>query len=245
MGWLSTRSVASVLVAVLIASQAGGDTPLQFRFETRRSGEASLIAGFSPSQLALLEKINRTDAAHLAEGTRLVVPDEWLLDERVYGPFPLDYVAARHEPQLLLVHLASQAFAAYESGTLIRWGPVSSGAKDSPTPAGTFVLEWRSTGHASSINPAWYMRWYFNFSQTRGLAFHEYTLPGRPASHGCIRLLARDARWLFEWGLPAGHAEGSRGTPVLILGRYDFSSGPPWLDEARFGVPLQLPDTVR
>jgi lipoprotein-anchoring transpeptidase ErfK/SrfK len=239
-----TRSVAACLVAILTASQAGGDVPLQFRLEWRSPEAAPLVARYSPAQLALLEKINRTDAAHLANATRLVIPDDWTLDERAYGPFPVDYVAAQHEPQLLLVHLATQAFAAYESGRLIRWGPISSGSKVSPTPAGRFALEWRSTGHASSINPAWYMRWYFNFSQIRGLAFHEYALPGRPASHGCIRMLTRDARWLFDWGRPGGRGTASGGTPVVILGGYDYSSDPPWLDATRLRMPLDLPDQV-
>src|SRR3982751_2991278 len=44
------------------------------------------------------------------------------------------------------------------------------------------------------------MAWHFNFENALGLAFHEYTLPAKPDSHGCIRLLQRDAKWLYEWG---------------------------------------------
>lgn len=75
------------------------------------------------------------------------------------------------------------------------------------------------------------MPWYFNFDNALGLAFHEYTLPGKPDSHGCIRLLQRDAKWLYEWGEAAADcvSDGAagRGTTVLILGRYNYGAQPP------------------
>ena len=42
------------------------------------------------------------------------------------------------------------------------------------------------------------MNWCFNFHNLRGLAFHEYSLLGRPASPACVRLLERDAMWLYN-----------------------------------------------
>jgi hypothetical protein len=77
------------------------------------------------------------------------------------------------------------------------------------------------------------MPWYFNFHNTRGLSFHEYALPGRPASHACARLLERDARWLFDWGDTWTLDEREPqvlvpGTPVLIPNCYDFDHAPPW-----------------
>ena len=43
------------------------------------------------------------------------------------------------------------------------------------------------------VSGEWQLNWYFNFHNFRGLAFHEFDLPGVPASHACVRLLARDA----------------------------------------------------
>jgi lipoprotein-anchoring transpeptidase ErfK/SrfK len=37
-----------------------------------------------------------------------------------------------------------------------------------------------------------------NFSE-KGYFFHHQSLPGKPASHGCIRLLKVDAERLFYW----------------------------------------------
>jgi hypothetical protein len=71
-------------------------------------------------------------------------------------------------------------------------------------------------------------------------------LPGYPASHGCIRLLERDARWLYEWGEPwvldASRTRAlARGTPVFILGRYDFAAAPPWRSVTWLSTTVELP----
>jgi hypothetical protein len=78
------------------------------------------------------------------------------------------------------------------------------------------------------------------------LAFHAYPLPGYPASHGCIRLLERDAQWLFDWGQTwVLDATGTRvltpGTPVVIVGRYDFEAPPPWRSLTWLSTTVELP----
>jgi hypothetical protein len=90
------------------------------------------------------------------------------------------------------------------------------------------------------------MRWYFNFGNRDGLALHAYALPGAPASHGCIRLLERDAQWLYEWGEPwTLDSTGTRvlraGTPVFVIGRYDFDAAPPWRSLFWLSRAVELP----
>jgi hypothetical protein len=90
------------------------------------------------------------------------------------------------------------------------------------------------------------MRWYFNIDNASGRAFHAYSLPGYPDSHACIRLLERDARWLYQWGesWELGSQPGeirNHGTPVLILGAYRFDEPPPWQTPARLGQEISLP----
>jgi hypothetical protein len=108
------------------------------------------------------------------------------------------------------------------------------GSGTAPTLSGRFHLTWRSPGRHGTVNPEWFMAWYFNFENGRGLSFHAYALPGRPASHACVRPLDQDARWLFEWGEEwklderrSTVVEG--GTPVDIRGRYDYGAAAPWL----------------
>jgi hypothetical protein len=217
-------------------------------YRTEKAGDSAtaLRDRFTASQLAILEKLNRADLEHLGRLRELVVPDVWLANELACSPLPACYPAGGSFPKLLVVHLPGQMFGAYESGRLVRWGPVSSGGLASPTPAGLFHLNWRSTGHTSTVNPAWFMRWYFNFGNREGLALHEYALPGHPASHGCVRLLARDARWLFEWGEPwtfgLTATRGVKpGTPVFIIGEYQFGAPPPWRSPAWLARPVELP----
>ena len=234
-----------VVVRMTVAASPSQDVP-PYRVERSTGEGVALGERFSVSELALLEKINRADLDHLAELPELVTPESWTSDELVYSNLPQRYQSSAPSPKMLVVHLRAQAFGAYESGVLVRWGPVSSGARRSPTPSGVFHLNWRSLGHASSINPTWFLRWYLNFGNREGLAFHQYALPGRPASHGCLRLLERDAEWLFTWGEPwtlddRGTGVVGAGTPVWIIGQYDFDAPPPWRSLTWLSQPVDLP----
>jgi hypothetical protein len=202
---------------------------------------------FTAEQLVLLQKLNRADLRHLNRLPALVVPDLWVDDELAYSPMPHRYPPGARHRRVMVVYQPAQVFGAYEYGALVRWGPVSTGRRTDPTPPGLFHLNWREQRHTSSINPDWIMDWAFNFENRVGLAFHKQELPGRPASHGCVRLLERDARWLFDWAhtwtLDAG---GTRvlnlGTPVVILGEYDFNAAPPWQSVPSLAHPLTLPE---
>jgi hypothetical protein len=218
----------------------------QYRIETRTGQTQSLQERFSESQLALLEKLNRTDVANLEQLQEIVVPETWDDDELSYTVLPMRYPSGETSSTFLVVYLPGQLFGAYEFGRLVRWGPVNSGGRDHPTNPGHFALNWRSTGRASTVDPDWFLRWYFNFGNREGLAFHVFPLPGYPGSHGCIRLLERDAEWLFEWGQSwTLNSSGTRvltpGTPVFIVGSYDFDAPPPWRSLTWLASTVQLP----
>lgn len=229
-GRVAWASLATVLTVVALDGQSTDVTA--YRVE-RLTSITELRDRFSSRQLEILEKINRADAEHLGQLGDVLVPRTWSIDELDYAAMPQLYPAGAGARKLLVVHVPGQMFGAYESGRLVRWGPVSSGSREAPTPHGLFHLNWRSAGHASTINPEWFMRWYFNFDNRSGLALHQRSLPGHPASHGCVRLLERDASWLFEWG-DAWTVDSTQtrvvreGTPVLIVGQYDFDAPSPW-----------------
>lgn len=209
--------------------------------------EPNRLSRFTPAQRAILAKINHVDAAHLPRLRRLLVPNRWEPGELAYSPMPHSVAELAQERKALIVDIPSQVFGAYEHGELVRWGPVSTGARYRETPAGTYHLNWQSRRRISSVDPTWIMPWYFNFSATIGLGLHQYSLPGRPASHGCTRLLETDARWLFAWGEgwtidPDTRAVIREGTLVIMLGEYDFTRPQPWLrpDWWTRGVTLPL-----
>ena len=250
MRWLTVVVLACWGLGIgLQATRAAGSAPgtwPTYRIEKVAKGATPLDERFTPIQLGLLEKLNRADRRNLARQPELVVPESWVDDELTYSVLPAHFPSSVSFPKLLVVHVPGQMFGAYESGTLVRWGPVSTGTRGSPTPAGAFHLNWRSIGRSSTVDPDWFMRWYFNFGNHDGLAFHEYALPGRPASHGCIRLLERDAQWLYEWGEGwTLNASGTRimqpGTPVFLIGHYDFDAPPPWRSLAWLARRLELP----
>jgi L,D-transpeptidase-like protein len=207
---------------------------------------SSLKARFNSSQLELLQKLNRVDLDHLARLVRIVAPDIWAEDQLVYSPLPRSFPAGESCSKLIVVYQPAQAFGGYEYGDLVRWGPVSSGRQASQTPTGLFHLNWKSDGRHSTVDPDWFMPWYFNFGNAEGHSFHEYALPGRPASHACVRLLGSDARWLHEWG-EEWRLDISRrnvlatGTPVLIVGTYDFSAPAPWRSLGLLARRVELP----
>jgi len=231
-----------LLLAVALTSAA----PVTYHLEANSTATGPLHDRFPSWQLDILQMLNRVDLAHLERLPRLVVPDTWTTDVLSYSPLPMHYAAAGSLTKLLVVHQPWQVFGAYEGGRLVRWGPVSSGRKASPTPTGLFHLNWKSRGRRSTVDPEWFMPWYFNFGNEEGFSFHEYALPGRPASHACVRLLGVDARWLYEWGEGWMLGDSRRqivqpGTPVLIVGVYDFTAAAPWRSPERLAVPIELP----
>jgi hypothetical protein len=202
-------------------------------YVTYHLGPTHPLSRFDSDQLALLEKLNRADTTHLARWKNLIMPSRWDLDPIAYSPMPHSLPTLCATPKALVVDVPAQVFGAYEYGNLALWGPVSSGDRYHPTPPGKYYLNWNARIRISSDNDAWVMPWYFNFSSRIGLGLHQYALPGRPASHGCVRLLSCDAQWVFHWGqmwamTKDGHVL-QHGTPILIVGRYDFAGRQPWL----------------
>jgi hypothetical protein len=244
---------ASLLLLLVAASRADAipvidqpDVLIEYRVEKMPDGR-ELASRFGGPQIALLEKLNRADARHLGRLPMIVLPSAWG-DELAHSPFPATYAAAVAAAKLVVVDQPSQAFAAYEYGTLVRWGPVSSGRQAKPTPSGLYHLNWRARSRTSTLSGEWRLNWYFNFHNLRGLAFHEFDLPGVPQSHACVRLLSRDAEWIFKWGeswtLDDKGQLKTPGTPVLILGSYAFGKPAPWQAPDSWMRKIALPDVV-
>jgi hypothetical protein len=182
--------------------------------------------------MAALLKLNRLDAQHLRAGVTLLIPEQ--VDELInLSPFPHRVETINEIPKMILVSRRVQAFGAYEFGRLVHWGPTSTGKKATPTPAGLYHTNWKSKATRSTVNKDWLLPWYFNLDNKQGISFHQYDLPGYPASHGCVRLLADDAAWIYgwadQWTLSADRRRvDAYGTPVIIFGEYDYGKQAPW-----------------
>jgi hypothetical protein len=107
----------------------------------------------------------------------------------------------------VIISLSNQLAYAYSGPDLIGVSTISSGKPGKDTPTGIFsVLDKQRTYHSRKYDnaPMPYMQRIDQY----GIALHAGHLPGRPASHGCVRLPKGFAAKLF--------AATRLGTEVLI-----------------------------
>lgn len=189
---------------------------------------------YPDSVFRIICALNRIDPDKLHRADSLILPSV-ILPWMDFSPFPDTVVALRDTPEYVVVSYRLQAFGAYKNGVLQRWGPVSMGKRSTPTPTGLFHTNWKSKRQISTDNENWILPWYFNLINSSGVSFHQYELPGFPASHSCIRMREIDARWMNDfaqqWTLDAtGRKIIKTGTPVYIFGRYPWGKRRPWFE---------------
>lgn len=112
---------------------------------------------------------------------------------------PLESIETRTagEPVMAIVSLRSQRITVYDAKGWIMRSPVSSGQKGRETPAGIFSVIEKVEEHYSNLYDDAFMPHMQRITWS-GIALHGGVLPGRPASHGCIRLPYGFAERLFD-----------------------------------------------
>jgi hypothetical protein len=101
------------------------------------------------------------------------------------------------EPVIAIVSLRSQQITVYDAKGWIVRAPVSSGQKGRETPAGIFSIIQKNAEHYSNLYDDAYMPHMQRITWS-GIALHGGVLPGRPASHGCVRMPFEFAEDLFD-----------------------------------------------
>jgi lipoprotein-anchoring transpeptidase ErfK/SrfK len=99
-------------------------------------------------------------------------------------------------PLHIVVSIANQRATLFADGQPVAHSAVSTGTPDHPTPVGVFSVIQKHKDHYSNIYGA--AMPYMQRITWSGSALHEGPLPGRPASHGCIRLTPRFAQLLWK-----------------------------------------------
>jgi len=165
-----------------------------------------------PANVEAVLRINRVDATNLKKGMTLIVPSDYSIN---YNPFPETISAAATIPKLVLVSQKIQFFGMYEFGKLIRSGPVSSGKESTPTKSKLYFTNWKGERVISDVNDTWILKWDFNLDNFDGTSIHQYSLPGYPASHSCVRLFAADAK-LNGWTLSVAANQHVLGWLILF-----------------------------
>lgn len=211
----------------------------------------SLLAIFkslTPGERNIILRLNRVDAASYRRLDTMVVPDKIDTNWMAYSVFPYELPVLKDVRKMVFFAYYAEAFAAYENGKLVRWGPTNMGKKASPTPTGLFSANWKAKETISTVNDEWKLKWNFNVWNKGGVGWHEYQLPGYPASHSCMRLLEADALYLYNWADQWVLSKGelaAQGTPVLIFGEYPFGHGKPWWKLVESPTALNVPaDTL-
>ncbi len=205
-------------------------TGISYHFEKSKALKAK---GLSEKQMEILLSVNRTDSANLFGMDSVLMPADLTGDREFYLPFPVTVPYLKDVKKIILFSYPAEAFAAYEAGELAYAGQTNMGRKADPTPTGLFFTNWKAEETTSTFNDEWNLRWNFNIENKLGVGFHQYSMPGYPASHSCLRLAEKDARFLYSWAhqwvLDKDENVLAQGTPVVVFGNYDFKSAKPWL----------------
>ncbi len=220
-------------------------------------------------QRDLVQRVNRNYNS-LWPGKEIVVPRHLaavsLLD---LAPFPLKIDSGGEKE--IIVDQDKLAWGAYDAeGQLVKWGPIASGRDKCPdsnracrTMTGIFRVFSKENEHCKSdifpIGKGGAKMPYCMYFH-KGFALHgSDDIPGYRASHGCVRMFVRDAKWLNETFVEISndrnHFQGTKVVvrPVLMGGKEyippkttlgqasDAASGPlsAWQD------PDRLPATRR
>ena len=96
----------------------------------------------------------------------------------------------------VVIGLADQRAYLYDANELVAVSTISSGKSGYDTPTGIFpILQKKPVHHSRKYDnaPMPFMQRLDDY----GIALHAGALPGRPASHGCIRLPAKFAAKLY------------------------------------------------
>jgi hypothetical protein len=213
-------------------------------------GDGNLTVGRRRAKLVGM--LNRTLIERSSVGDTLVIPSRFDLEFCAYAPFPKYYEGGAKFDKLFVIDKSVQAWAAYQNGRLARWGIVNTGGEITPTPNGRFNFNWKTEYRVSSMSPPgerWEMYWVFNFVEERGIHIHQYPMPtGGPSSHGCVRLVEEDAKWIYDWADSWRTTAGSGmvnsssvriiepGTTVLVLGTDPVGEPEPFIERARFPI---------
>ena len=184
-------------------------------------------------KIDIILAVNRTDKKNFTKIDSVIIPKDLSGDIVFYMPFPLQVTSLQKVDKILLFSYPTQTFATYENGILMRSGATNMGREKDPTPTGLFFTNWKAEETTSTFNDEWELKWNFNVENKLGVGFHEYELPGYPASHSCMRLEEKDAKYLYKWAdqwvLKDDQNIKFKGTPVVVFGSYNFKGPKPWL----------------
>ncbi len=159
------------------------------------AGSCALAVPITPAAAAIETEQAKAVASDAAAIAREHMADAFGNKQLRPGQYLWRDVAARGAPRVV-VSLSDQLAYLYRGDTLVAVSTISSGRATNPTPTGIFpILAKKPMHHSRKYEnaPMPFMQRIDDY----GIAMHAGALPGRPASHGCIRLPAKFAAKLY------------------------------------------------
>ncbi len=178
-------------------------------------------------QRDLVQRVNR-NYNYLWQGKVIAVPRD-LAHATLLNLSPFPHKIQGENEKLIIIDQDKLAWAAYDAeGQLVNWGPIASGSdkcSDSTKACRTLTgiyrifskenIKCRSNvfpiGKGGAPMP---YCMYFH----KGFALHgSADMPGYRASHGCVRMFTRDAKWLNETFVESSNeGNDNKGTKVVV-----------------------------
>lgn len=221
--------------------------PQTLAYEMKDAKQWLTDSTIGSSERAIVFSVNRTDSLNFLKMDSVIVPVDLSGDIACYLPFPLKVSYLKDIDKIIFFSYATQTFGAYEWGELIHAGPTNMGREKDQTPTGLFFTNWKAKKTTSTFNDEWELHWNFNVANKAGIGWHQYSLPGYPASHSCMRLPEKDAKYLYywadQWVLSDKTTIQVKGTPVIVFGTYDFHAPKPWLQLVHNPHALDIPES--
>ena len=208
-------------------------TSMIFPAKKKDSAMAAFNKQFSEEEQYTILALNRLDSKNKWRADTLAIPDKIDHSLMLYSPFPTQLEVLKEVKKMVFFSYPIQAYALYENGKLIKWGPTSMGKKAAQTKRGLMFANWKKELAISTVNSSWKLPFNFNIHNTLGIGWHQYDLPGYPASHSCLRLLMNDAKFMYNWAdqwilNKGGATVKANGTPVIVFGDYQWGGKKPW-----------------
>ncbi len=208
-------------------------TPFIFPAKNKDAAMAKFNKEFPEEERYIILAINRLDSKNKWRADTLAVPDKMDKSLMAYSPFPFKVEKLKEVKKIVIFSYPIQAYSIYENGKLLKWGPTSMGKKSAQTYRGLMFANWKKELAISTVDSDWKLPYNVNVHNTLGIGWHQYDLPGFPASHSCLRLLMDDAKYLYNWVdtwilNKGGGTVKANGTPVIVYGDYDWGGKKPW-----------------
>ena len=208
-------------------------TSMIFPAKKKDSAMSAFNKKFTEEEQYTILALNRLDSKNKWRADTLAIPDKIDHTLMLYSPFPTQLEVLKEVKKMVFFSYPIQAYALYENGKLIKWGPTSMGKKAAQTKRGLMFANWKKELAISTVNSSWKLPFNFNIHNTLGIGWHQYDLPGYPASHSCLRLLMNDAKFMYNWAdqwilNKGGATVKANGTPVIVFGDYQWGGKKPW-----------------